>query len=77
MKHAVLLVLSVATFGLSACSFNATAQNPTTTTAISQPPAKALGVWIDVRSTEEYADGHLQRTKNVTPSYKPYFVFMS
>lgn len=52
MKHAVLLALSVATFGLSACSFNATAQNPTTTTAISQPPAKALGVWIDVRSAE-------------------------
>ncbi|WP_264765708.1 hypothetical protein [Moraxella catarrhalis] len=38
MKHAVLLALSVATFSLSACSFNATAQNPTTTTAISQPP---------------------------------------
>lgn len=46
MKHAVLLALSVATFGLSACSFNATAQNPTTTTAISQPPAKAVGVWM-------------------------------
>ncbi|WP_259455424.1 hypothetical protein [Moraxella catarrhalis] len=43
MKHAVLLALSVATFGLSACSFNATAQNPTTTTAISQPPCQSRG----------------------------------
>lgn len=67
MKHAVLLALSVATFGLSACSFNTTAQNPTTTTAISQPPAKAVGVWIDVRSAEEYADGHLQGALNITP----------
>lgn len=31
------------------------------------PPAKAVGVWIDVRSAEEYADGHLQGALNITP----------
>lgn len=47
--------------GVTACSDN-TQTNATTQQASN---TKAAGVWIDVRTPEEYAEGHLQDAINV------------
>lgn len=61
--------------GLVVCSLTACAGNnvnqvstETATTQQQATPNKASGVWIDVRSAEEFASGHLQGALNITNS---------
>ena len=58
---------------LTAVLFAAAIATPLAASAASMPkveksatqPAKAKGVWIDVRSTEEFKEGHLQGALNI------------
>ena len=58
---------------LTAVLFAATIATPLAASAASMPkveksaaqPAKAKGVWIDVRSAEEFKEGHLQGALNI------------
>ena len=58
---------------LTAVLFAAAVATPLAASAASMPkveksaaqPAKAKGVWIDVRSAEEFKEGHLQGALNI------------
>ena len=58
---------------LTAVLFSAAIATPLAASAASMPkveksaaqPAKAKGVWIDVRSAEEFKEGHLQGALNI------------
>ncbi len=62
-NKSLLILLSSVTL-LSAC-----AQQPSQPTPAQQvsasTPSKAVGLWIDVRTPEEYAQGHLQDAVNI------------
>ncbi|KDN24808.1 periplasmic protein [Moraxella bovoculi 237] len=62
------LVIAISILGLTACnSFANTSskQNNAKSQTQSQIKPKAKGVWIDVRSPEEYKAGHLLNSVNI------------
>lgn len=58
------LLLIVATALIAPMSAQAMGTKPTEKAAASQP-AKAKGVWIDVRTPEEFSQGHLRNAVNI------------
>lgn len=65
MKKSLLLALS---FMMSMTSFAQSQANTTensTTSEVSQISEKAAGIWIDVRSEEEFKAGHLENAINI------------
>lgn len=62
MQKFLLLMLAAAL--AAPLSAQAAAAKPGESKAASQP-AKAKGVWIDVRTAEEFAQGHLQDAVNI------------
>ncbi|MFA9486890.1 rhodanese-like domain-containing protein [Moraxella haemolytica] len=72
MKIKYLAIIATA-IALSACGDKTAESRPTTIAnqsddMVVQTPKKADGIWIDVRSAEEYNQGHLQDAVNVTPN---------
>ena len=62
MKKLLTAVLSAAAIS---ASFVASADTASQTTQNMAQPEKAKGVWIDVRSAEEFNAGHLQDAVNI------------
>lgn len=70
MKIKDLAILPIV-LGLTACNEKSVATPATESTKVSQPTPmqtvkKADGIWIDVRSADEYNAGHLDGAVNVT-----------
>lgn len=71
-KLAYSAALALTSMSVMACASNPATHKPTTpaipTTSHSTTKTvkKEAGVWIDVRSAEEYAQGHLQGALNIT-----------
>ncbi|PJO77999.1 rhodanese-like domain-containing protein [Neisseria brasiliensis] len=62
MKKFLLLIVAAAL--IAPLSAQAMGTKPTEEAAASQP-AKAKGVWIDVRTPEEFSQGHLRNAVNI------------
>ncbi|WP_416192689.1 rhodanese-like domain-containing protein [Neisseria sp. CCUG12390] len=65
MKKILPLSLLIAAAVAAPLSVQAAGSKPVEKAAAVQP-AKAKGVWIDVRSPEEFKQGHLQGALNIT-----------
>ncbi|MDO4223003.1 MAG: rhodanese-like domain-containing protein [Acinetobacter sp.] len=72
MKMMTLGVFGVlmASMSLSACAETTSTASQTVTAAntASHQVKREAGVWIDVRSAEEFATGHLHGALNITPA---------
>ena len=65
MKTMSRLMLLAAVAALSATAQAAPKAAPQTAAKTATQPAKAKGIWIDVRTPEEYQEGHLADAVNI------------
>ena len=65
MKTMSRLMLLAAVAALSATAQAAPKATPQTAAKAAAQPAKAKGIWIDVRTPEEYQEGHLADAVNI------------
>lgn len=67
--YSTMMSCGILTLVLSACAGNSTVPTtqtqPQTQTTNQQSPVKASGVWIDVRTPEEFQAGHLDGAINI------------
>ncbi|MDO4906230.1 rhodanese-like domain-containing protein [Neisseria sp.] len=64
MQKAVFITFAALAAAFAAAAPSA-APNSSTAAQSAVRPAKAAGIWIDVRSPEEYRQGHLQGALNI------------
>ena len=65
MKTMSRLMLLATVAALSAAAQAAPKAAPQTAAKTAAQPAKAKGIWIDVRTPEEFKEGHLQDAVNI------------
>ena len=65
MKTMSRLMLLAAVAALSAAAQAAPKATPQTAAKAAAQPAKAKGIWIDVRTPEEFKEGHLKDAINI------------